>query len=852
MSSPPKPYTMPFTGLPEIAALDSLRQRPQWVAWAHRWKTERSAWVKMPICPRNGLPARSNDPRTWGTYEEAAARVRSNNLDGVGFMLADDDEITGIDLDKVRDPVSGEFEPWAADILSHNETYAELSPSGRGIRMFALGKIGAAVKSDPAHVEIYGRGRYLTVTGAYLPDVAIALGAAPKTIEALRARVASFKPAPVAPIATSRGSDAEPAVALVAASEGGTDFFRLIKTEALARLEAWVPVIFPGTKPEPGTGAYRITSKALGRDLQEDLSIAPSGIRDFGIELPLSAIDVVIDYGGAPDHMAAARWICERIGWDFDALWDRTRPEAPDLDMSGLERQLERKLKLATVDGSPPKAAEAVAAGDADPVDIWGKFNPPILPGGVLPAVIEEFARVQGEMMGVDPGGLAMAALAVCAAALPDSIKVQVKQHDPNWTESARLWVALIGDPSTKKSPILTQAARPLARLDAALYRDFAQACAEYDALPKEERALAQKPRQVRLRIEDTTIEAAQEVLKNSPEGVLCLQDEMSGWFGSMDKYAGSKGGAADRSFWLRSFNGGSYAVNRIGRGPGFIENLSISMLGGIQPDPMRKIASESVDDGLLQRLFPIVLGPASQGFDRPTPDATGRYDHLVQALNRLVAPRARVGHFGSEEPIALMFDSQAQAVRRDLERRHLELMQIELVNKKLAAHIGKFDGLFARLCLLWHSIENAGGTSVPPVITVDTASRVAEFLHRFLLRHSVAFYAGILGLSNDHDRIAAVAGYILAHGCEVMTNRDVQRGDRTMRGMERYEIQRIFEQLEAFGWLTQTPPRRPSDPPHWKVNPNVHRLFADRAKQEATRRSSVRALIAGVADEAA
>jgi hypothetical protein len=48
-----------------------------------------------------------------------------------------------------------------------------------------------------------------------------------------------------------------------------------------------------------------------------------------------------------------------------------------------------------------------------------------------------------------------------------------------------------------------------------------------------------------------------------------------------MDKYSG-RGAAKDRAFWLQSFHGGPYAVNRIARGVAMIENLSVSLLGGI------------------------------------------------------------------------------------------------------------------------------------------------------------------------------------------------------------------------------------------------------------------------------
>jgi hypothetical protein len=174
--------------------------------------------------------------------------------------------------------------------------------------------------------------------------------------------------------------------------------------------------------------------------------------------------------------------------------------------------------------------------------------------------------------------------------------------------------------------------------------------------------------------------------------------------------------------------------------------------------------------------------------------------------------------------------------------------MATEAVNRMLAAHIGKFDGLFARLCVLWHCVERGSASSLPTVIEEETAERVGKFMHGFLLRHAFAFYAGTLNLSDDHDRLTAVAGHILAHKVEVMTNRDVQRGDRTMRGIERRSIVQIFEQLETLGWVEAAPGRRAPDPPRWIVNPVVHKRYADRAEQERKRRQSAHALIAELA----
>jgi hypothetical protein len=345
-----------------------------------------------------------------------------------------------------------------------------------------------------------------------------------------------------------------------------------------------------------------------------------------------------------------------------DARWKERHDEIPRLVTSAVNKFRGPKAE--------PRAV---------PVDLWASFDPPELPKECLPNTIEGFARGESRIMGADAAGLAMAALTVCAAAIPDSIKLQVKKYSEHWTEPARLWTALIGDPSTKKSPILRQATWPLARIDGRLFGRYKTELETYESLSADEKKQRNPPEQRRVRIEDTTIEAAQQVLKSSPEGVLCLQDELSGWFGSMDKYVGSRGAQKDRGFWLQSYNGGEYVCNRIGRGSFIIPNLSVSMLGGIQAELIRKLAADGVDDGLLQRICPIVLQTSpTMGQDEPN-DSASYYGDLIDQLHLMRIPN-----------FVLRFDDSAQEIRNRLEQKHLDLMTCEAVSKKLAAHIGK------------------------------------------------------------------------------------------------------------------------------------------------------------------
>ena len=48
------------------------------------------------------------------------------------------------------------------------------------------------------------------------------------------------------------------------------------------------------------------------------------------------------------------------------------------------------------------------------------------------------------------------------------------------WQEAARLWVALVGDPSTMKTPMIYAATKPLRRIDNEMARDNQDAMDEW------------------------------------------------------------------------------------------------------------------------------------------------------------------------------------------------------------------------------------------------------------------------------------------------------------------------------------------------------------------------------------
>lgn len=317
-------------------ALDHLRSRAQWVNWKYLPAEDgKGKPRKIPVNPRTGGNAASNNPATWGTYDEALAWASayvdpfdwSAYCDGkyadeiahakqwplIGFMLADDDDITVGDLDNVWK--DGRLEAWAQEIVILAETYCEMSPSGNGLHFWWLGKIPHAVKLDAAQVEMYGNKRYLTWTGQKLNHSPDEIRPAPQTLTALISRVEQFK------AANGRGRAGEggkKSRAKSGSDDKRSSDERVPDGPAMKNLGAWVPVLFPQAK-QSGTG-WRVSSASLGRQNEEDISITPEGIKDFGVhdtgdkrEGRRTPTELVMEHLKCDVEHAVA-WLCAKLG----------------------------------------------------------------------------------------------------------------------------------------------------------------------------------------------------------------------------------------------------------------------------------------------------------------------------------------------------------------------------------------------------------------------------------------------------------------------------------------------------------------------------------------------------------
>ncbi|MGK7871197.1 DUF3987 domain-containing protein [Falsiroseomonas sp. E2-1-a20] len=411
-----------------------------------------------------------------------------------------------------------------------------------------------------------------------------------------------------------------------------------------------------------------------------------------------------------------------------------------------------------------------------------------------------------------------------------------------------------------------TACTRPIDKLDAEARRQHAEDMRVYEQDQKAAKAAGDEPnatsqpRLNRYLVEGTTVEALSEVLRDDLEAkqraplgrVLLRQDEMSEWLANFDRYRGGGRGGGDRGAYLRLYNGGRYVVDRVGRGSFAVPSWSACMLGGIQPEPIQRIAREAADDGLLQRFIYCVPGPQNRGEDRmPLRAALDRYEALIPALAAFRPSRCRFGSATAnddEQTPPIVLAGGAHRHRHAVDKMVEAVAALPDVTNRLRAALGKWNGLFARLCLTFHMIAAAdarlNAQDGPPIAVLheDTAARVAALMRDVLLPHLLRAEA-LMFSSAQTGHARWIAGYILSKGQPRIAMRDLVQAYGPLRAPEaRRERLEVMESLVAVGWLLPEPQSNPArDPAGSLVNPLVHTLFAARAERERTSRHHTR-----------
>ncbi len=329
------------------------------------------------------------------------------------------------------------------------------------------------------------------------------------------------------------------------------------------------------------------------------------------------------------------------------------------------------------------------------------------------------------------------------------------------------------------------------------------------------------KPTFRRYKTNDTTVPKIHELLSSNPRGLLVLRDELIGLLASLDREDRQE----DKSFYLEGWNGyGSFTFDRIGRGSIFVENVCLSIFGGIQPDKIKSYLYAAMrgndDDGLLQR-FQLLVFPDDTKWhyvdQSPDMDARDKANHTFDRL-----AEADFTTFGAEvgehENIPyLRFSEEAQEFFKEW----LTSLQCDKLCQKeevvLLEHLSKYRSLMPSLDLIFHLVD-AVNEHTAPEVSLEAAKKAAEWCD-FLEQHARRIYGLV---TNIRQRATISLKEKIEEGklSNGFTARDVyQHGWSNLSTAE--ETQAALNELVQRNWLKEFPTERSV---RYLINPKVLR----------------------------
>ena len=154
---------------PYIAIPQELKAIPNWVCWkAIPDERSHSGIKKVPVNPKTGGQAMSNNPQTWADFDTALRA--SDQYSGVGFMFSGSG-CFGVDIDDMPDELDkyrrGE-DGIISEFVNTLQSYTEYSQSKTGIHIICKGKLpkgGRKKKHSFGGFEMYDTGRFFVMTG---------------------------------------------------------------------------------------------------------------------------------------------------------------------------------------------------------------------------------------------------------------------------------------------------------------------------------------------------------------------------------------------------------------------------------------------------------------------------------------------------------------------------------------------------------------------------------------------------------------------------------------------------------------------------------------------------------------
>lgn len=392
----------------------------------------------------------------------------------------------------------------------------------------------------------------------------------------------------------------------------------------------------------------------------------------------------------------------------------------------------------------------------------------------------------------------------------------------PGWREPPVIWVANIGDPSSGKSPAMDGSTEMLSRMELSLASSYEEELRRWEGVKETAKTIKEAwqadvkqavkagtaapdmpadavepepPVRPRLYTSDPTSQSIGEILAAHPKGLTLRRDELTGWIGSFDRYGGF---GADRAMWAEAFGGRPYVIDRVKhREPIKIAHLSVSVVGGIQPDMLAETLLSGGNDGLAARF--LCIWPERVPPIRPSRVADDGW--AFSALDRLRGLRMGSDDRGNPRPILVALAPEAA-----------ELFQTwRLSNHEdqasaaglYSSHLGKLPGYVLRISLVLEFMKWVASdrTEEPESVSLENLAAAADLVDEYLRPMAARAYGdAALPLAERHA--AAIARRITKEHPETINARVIRRDWRLPNLNKPEHVNDALTVLEEADWI--------------------------------------------------
>ena len=470
------------------------------------------------------------------------------------------------------------------------------------------------------------------------------------------------------------------------------------------------------------------------------------------------------------------------------------------------------KWLIETAKNAPEANVVNDASTDANADDPL-EFQP--FPVDALPEPIQSFVVKGAQAIGCDASYLALPLLTAIAAAIGNTRRLELKR---GWLAPPILWSVIVGESGTAKTPAFQLVLRIIYERQRKYLEQYADEVKQYEAdlaiwektatiWKRDKSALGapppkpKLPQVKRIVVSDTTVEALAPILLTNPRGVLLARDELSGWFGSFDRYSSKGKPGTDLANWLEMFNGRSIIVDRKTGDPRtiYVPHAAVCVTGGIQPTILQRALSvENRESGLAARLL---LSYPPRKPKRWTeadidPNAEEDISRLFEFLYKLLPV---VTEDGEIRPLIVRLNEEAKAVWIAYYDNHAT-EQSEMVGD-MASAWSKLEEYAARLALVIHYARWAAGENVEEFVLDAHSMKAGITLAKWFKHETKRVYAMLDETDTDRDQ-RRLLEWIESKGGKV-TIREVQRGYWRLRKPSAAEA--ALDELVKAGYGTWT-----------------------------------------------